>query len=98
MRGVRSGPWGHPMPTEHPPFPHVDGVRHDFVPARGLRMHLAEAGPADGEPVLLLHGWPQHWYLWRGVVPLRSDQYRLVMPDLRGTGWTEAPSDGYDKE
>jgi pimeloyl-ACP methyl ester carboxylesterase len=31
-------------------------------------------------------------------VPLLADRYRLVMPDLRGHGWTEAPQDGYDKE
>jgi hypothetical protein len=33
---------------------------------RPVRIHLAEAGA--GEPVLLLHGWPQHWFMWRHVV------------------------------
>ena len=61
-------------------------------------MHVAEAGPPDGEPVLLLHGWPQHWYEWRGVVPHLSDRYRLLMPDLRGLGWTEVTKRGYEKE
>lgn len=61
-------------------------------------MHVAEAGPEDGEPVVLLHGWPQHWYEWRDVVPLLSDRFRLVMPDLRGMGWTDAPARGYEKE
>jgi pimeloyl-ACP methyl ester carboxylesterase len=61
-------------------------------------MHVAEAGPEDGEPVLLVHGWPQHWYLWRGVIPLLSDRYRLVMPDLRGLGWTEVTAKGYEKD
>jgi pimeloyl-ACP methyl ester carboxylesterase len=79
-------------------MPHVDGVSHRWVSAGGLRVHLAEAGPPDGEPLLLLHGWPQHWYLWRGVVPLLSQRYRLLMPDLRGLGWTEATEDGYEKE
>jgi pimeloyl-ACP methyl ester carboxylesterase len=79
-------------------FPHVDGVTHRFVEARGLRMHVAEAGPEDGEVVVLLHGWPQHWYEWRHLVPLLADRYRLVMPDLRGLGWTDAPPDGYLKE
>src|SRR2546430_203812 len=32
-------------------------------------MHVAEAGPSDGQPIVLLHGWPQHWYEWRGLVP-----------------------------
>ena len=62
-------------------------------------MHVAEAGPAGGDPVVLLHGWPQHWYLWRRVMPALADAgYRVYAPDLRGFGWTEAPEDGYEKE
>jgi pimeloyl-ACP methyl ester carboxylesterase len=79
-------------------LPHVDGVTHKWIDAGALRVHLAEAGPPDGEPVLLLHGWPQHWYEWRGVVPLLSQHYRLLMPDLRGLGWTEVTETGYDKD
>jgi pimeloyl-ACP methyl ester carboxylesterase len=48
--------------------------------------------------VLLLHGWPQHWYEWRGLVPALSDRYRLLMPGLRGLGWTEVTQNGYEKE
>ena len=58
-------------------------------------MHVAEAG--SGPPLLLVHGWPQHWFCWRRVVPLLADRYRLIMPDLRGHGWSDAPR-GYDKE
>jgi pimeloyl-ACP methyl ester carboxylesterase len=79
-------------------MPEVEGVRHSFVNAGGLRVHLAEAGPEDAEPVLLLHGWPQHWYEWRHVVPLLAHRYRLLMPDLRGLGWTEVTAGGYEKD
>ncbi len=79
-------------------MPVVDGVSHRFVEANGLRIHVAEAGPEDGEPIVLLHGWPQHWYEWRHVVPLLSDRYRLIMPDLRGLGWSEVTKGGYEKE
>ncbi|MFL5895684.1 MAG: alpha/beta fold hydrolase, partial [Thermoleophilaceae bacterium] len=79
-------------------LPHVDGVTHRFVDAAGLRMHVAEAGPEDGEVIVLLHGWPQNWYEWRHLVPLLADDYRLVMPDLRGLGWSDAPETGYEKE
>jgi pimeloyl-ACP methyl ester carboxylesterase len=79
-------------------MPHVDDVSHRWVSAGGLRVHLAEAGPPDAEPVLLLHGWPQHWYEWRHLVAPLSQRYRLLMPDLRGLGWTEATKDGYEKE
>jgi pimeloyl-ACP methyl ester carboxylesterase len=79
-------------------MPHVDGVSHRWVSAGGLQVHLAEAGPEDAEPVLMLHGWPQHWYEWRHLVPALSERYRLLMPDLRGLGWTEVTEDGYEKE
>jgi pimeloyl-ACP methyl ester carboxylesterase len=79
-------------------LPHVEDVSHRFVDAGGLRMHVAEAGPPDAEPVVLLHGWPQHWYEWRHLVPALSERYRMVMPDLRGLGWSEVTRRGYEKE
>jgi len=77
-------------------FPQVAGVEHRFLDAGGLRMHLAEAG--EGRPIVMLHGWPQHWYLWRRVIPLLAAQARVLCPDLRGFGWTDAPSRGYDRD
>lgn len=81
--------------TDIPPeaLPHVDGVRHRYVDLPGLRMHVAEAG--DGPPLLLLHGFPQHWWAWRKVLPALAEHYRVICPDLRGSGWTDAPADGY---
>jgi pimeloyl-ACP methyl ester carboxylesterase len=75
-------------------IPHVAGVEHEFVSAGGLRSHVALAG--DGPPVLLLHGWPQHWYLWRDVIPVVAPHARVIAPDLRGFGWTEVPDAGYE--
>ena len=76
------------------PQPNVPGVQHSFVDAGGLRTHVAEAG--EGEPLVMLHGWPQHWYVWRHVIPRLAETYRVICPDLRGLGWTEAPADGYE--
>jgi pimeloyl-ACP methyl ester carboxylesterase len=78
------------------PFPQVAGVEHRFLDAGGLRMHLAEAG--YGRPIVMLHGWPQHWYLWRRMIPLVAPHARVLCPDLRGFGWTDARSRGYDRE
>jgi pimeloyl-ACP methyl ester carboxylesterase len=78
--------------------PALTGVSHDYVDAAGLRTHVALAGPADGPPVLLVHGWPQNWYSWRAVIPALSERFRVIAPDLRGHGWTEAPPNGYAKE
>jgi pimeloyl-ACP methyl ester carboxylesterase len=77
-------------------FPILPGVEHRFVDLPGgLRMHVAEAG--HGDPVLLLHGFPQHWWEWRGVIPGLAEHHRVIVPDLRGTGWTDAPETGYDR-
>ena len=77
-------------------MPQVDGVRHRFQAAGGLSFHVAEAG--EGEPLLLLHGWPQHWYCWRLVIPELAKHYRVLAMDLRGFGWTDIAWEGLDKE
>jgi pimeloyl-ACP methyl ester carboxylesterase len=74
-------------------LPALSGVEHAYVDLPGLRMHVAEAG--EGEPVLLLHGFPQHWWEWRGIIPRLAPHYRVICPDLRGAGWTDAPAEGY---
>lgn len=81
-------------------IPQVAGVEHRLVEANGIRIHVAEAGPGGSEapPILLLHGWPQHWYMWRRVIAGLRSAHRLLVPDLRGFGWTEAPGHGYDGE
>jgi pimeloyl-ACP methyl ester carboxylesterase len=59
----------------------MEGMRHRLVQTFRLRVHIAEAG--EGESVLLLHGWPQHWYAWRKVISLLAANHRLISPDLR---------------
>lgn len=78
--------------------PDLAGVRHDYVDAAGLRMHVAVAGLEDAPPVVLVHGWPQNWWSWRDVIPALAERFRVIVPDLRGHGWSEAPASGYDKE
>jgi pimeloyl-ACP methyl ester carboxylesterase len=78
-------------------IPEVEGVRHRYVTARGLHFHVAEAGGGD-DPVLCLHGWPQHWYEWRHLMPALADRHRVLALDLRGFGWSDAPRRGYEKE
>jgi pimeloyl-ACP methyl ester carboxylesterase len=91
-----AGPDGRAQPSSaQPVFPPLSGVEHRFVDLPGLRMHVAEAG--RGEPVLLLHGFPQHWWEWRKVIPGLAEHYRVICPDLRGAGWTDAPPTGYTR-
>lgn len=79
--------------------PELAGVEHRYVvtPA-GLTIHVAVAGPEDGPPVMLVHGFPQHWWEWREMIgPLAADGYRVLCPDLRGAGWSDAPAGSYRK-
>jgi pimeloyl-ACP methyl ester carboxylesterase len=77
-------------------IPDVAGVAHEFVDAGGLRTHVALAG--EGPPVLLMHGWPQHWYLWREVIPRLAPHARVIAPDFRGFGWSDVPRSGYEMD
>ena len=76
-------------------LPPVARVRHRDVSVDGVRLHVAEAGA--GPPLILLHGWPQHWWCWRRVIPRLAERYRVLAPDLRGWGWSDAPRDDYAK-
>jgi len=64
--------------------------------AGAIDLHVLEAGDPAAPPVLLLHGWPQHAWCWRHVIPLLADGHRLIAPDLRGFGWSDCPAGGYD--
>ncbi len=77
-------------------LPQLKGVKHRFEVLDGMRTHVAMAG--EGEPLLLLHGWPQHWYMWRSVIPPLAERYRVLAPDMRGFGWTDIAWKGFEKE
>ena len=76
-------------------FPAVPGVRHSYheLPT-GVRLHVAEAGASGAPAIVAAHGWPQHWWMWRGVIPVLAATHRVICPDLRGFGWSGQPADG----
>src|SRR5437762_1306670 len=78
------------------PMPELPGVEHRFVDLDGLRIHIADAG--EGDPLVLLHGWPQNWWSWHRLIPPLAERYRVIALDTRGSGWSDAPNGGYDKE
>jgi len=66
----------------------------NYAPVDGLRMHYVDAGPSDGETILLLHGEPSWSYLYRTTInALASAGYRVVAPDLIGMGRSDKPID-----
>jgi pimeloyl-ACP methyl ester carboxylesterase len=83
------------MTSEPPPIP---GVRRSFVEARGVRLHVTEAGPADGRPVLALHGWPQHHWAYKELLADPPPGLRIIAPDLPGYGWSGPAPHKWAKE
>lgn len=70
----------------------LPGATERFATANGLRLHLVEAGPEDGPPVVLLHGFPELWYGWRKQIgPLAEAGFRVIVPDQRGYNTSDKP-------
>ncbi len=63
-----------------------DGLRHSTVTAGGSSLHVVEAGDAQADPVLFLHGWPQSWRAWQPVLHLASRRVHAIAIDLPGIG------------
>ncbi|MEM8861992.1 MAG: alpha/beta fold hydrolase, partial [Chloroflexota bacterium] len=67
-------------------------LEHHMRPTNGITLHTVEAGPEDGEMVILLHGFPEFWYGWKEQIPFLVRQgYRVVVPDQRGYNLSEKP-------
>ena len=69
--------------------------RHETADVDGVQMHYVTGG--TGEPLVLLHGWPQSWYAWRGIMPALAERYTVYALDLPGLGDSEGAPPGYDK-
>jgi pimeloyl-ACP methyl ester carboxylesterase len=68
---------------------------HHTRHVNGVRLHYVLAG--SGDPIVLLHGWPQTWFAWRHVIPVLARHHTVIAPDMRGFGASQKPDDGYDK-
>ena len=58
-----------------------------------MQLHVVDAGPVDGDPVILLHGFPEFWYGWRHqIAALAQSGRRVIVPDQRGYHWSDKPA------
>jgi pimeloyl-ACP methyl ester carboxylesterase len=67
---------------------------HHTASVNGIQLHYVIGG--HGDPVVLLHGWPETWYAWHKVMPALAKNYTVIAPDLRGLGDSSKPLTGYD--
>ena len=74
------------------------GIRGVFesrlVDIAGIKLHAVIGG--EGEPLLLVGGWPQTWYAWRHIMPELARHFRVVAVDARGVGLSDWAAGGYD--
>lgn len=79
-------------------FPVIENfeVNHRFIDIGGVKIHVAEAG--EGEPLIMYHGWPQHWYMWKKQIPFFAKHFKVIAADIRGFGWSDTPKSGYKKD
>ncbi|MFJ4828932.1 alpha/beta fold hydrolase [Streptomyces sp. NPDC088747] len=74
----------------------LPGFAHHYAEVNGIRLHYVAGG--SGDPVVLLHGWPFTWLEYRSTMKLLAEAgYRVIAPDLRGSGDSEKPDSGYTK-
>lgn len=73
----------------------AEKLNSQFAIANGVRLHYVTSG--SGEPVVLIHGYPETWYAWHKIIPTLAEKYTVIAPDLRGLGESDIAATGYDK-
>ncbi len=70
------------------------GIEYERVALGDVTLQVTTAGPRDGHPVLLIHGFPELAYSWRHQITGLADAgYRVIAPDMRGYGASDCPTD-----
>ena len=86
-----------PVSAQNPgPAAPPEGFKHQYAMVNGVKIHYVTGG--KGEPLLLVHGFGQNWYMWNRLLPELSKHFTVIAPDLRGVGESDKPAGGYDKK
>lgn len=72
------------------------GFKHQLTTVDGVNIHYVIGG--TGEPLVLLHGFAQNWYMWNRILPELSKHFTVIAPDLPGVGESDKTISGYDKK
>lgn len=68
-------------------------LEHSYIETNGIRLHVVQAGPQSGPPVVLLHGFPENWRCWIRQLPALVDAgCRVIIPDQRGYSLSDKPA------
>jgi pimeloyl-ACP methyl ester carboxylesterase len=66
-----------------------DGIEEKFIETNGIKLHTMIIG--EGLPLILLHGFPDFWYGWKSVIPGLKNDFKLIIPDMRGYNLSDKP-------
>jgi epoxide hydrolase 4 len=67
-------------------------LEHTYIETNGIKLHVVQAGPKSGVPVVLLHGFPEFCYGWRSQIPALAEAgCRVIAPDQRGYNLSDKP-------
>ncbi|MFX0041558.1 MAG: alpha/beta fold hydrolase [Candidatus Hodarchaeota archaeon] len=66
-------------------------IEEVYIDTNGIKLHTIIIG--SGEPLILLHGFPEFWYCWKSVIPGLKEMFQLIIPDLRGYNLSDKPKD-----
>ena len=72
------------------------GFKSLTTQVNGIKLHYVIGG--KGEPLVLIHGFGQNWYMWDRILPDLAGHFTVIAPDLRGVGGSDKPATGYDKK
>lgn len=74
----------------------LPGFTNHYAEVNGTTLHYVEGG--NGNPLLLLPGWPQTWWAFHKIMPSLAEKYHVIAVDIRGMGSSSAAEKGYDKK
>lgn len=83
-----------PVPSSGELMPAGFSEHKTQVSGIGINYVIGGHGPT----LVLIHGYPQTWYEWHGIMPALAKHYTVIAPDLPGAGKSDAPASGYDKK
>ncbi|MFE1834443.1 alpha/beta fold hydrolase [Streptomyces sviceus] len=83
-----------PAPSSGEQMPAGFSEHKTRVAGTGINYVIGGHGPT----LVLIHGYPQTWYEWHGIMPALAEHYTVIAPDLPGAGRSDAPASGYDKK
>lgn len=74
----------------------LKGFSNGYETVNGVKLHYVSGG--EGQPLILLSGWPETWWSFHKIMPQLATKYKVIAIDYRGMGSSDKPLSGYDKK